>query len=66
MGWFVPVETWKKIILPAIEDGAHYGHLIVLTGLIQGAPQEYVSGSLEEIAKLLAEPNLCQNRKVCV
>lgn len=51
-------------MLPAMEDGIHYGHLIVLTGLIQGAPQESVCGFLEEIAKLLAEPSLCQNRKV--
>lgn len=51
-------------MLPAMEDGAHFGHLIVLTGLIQGAPQEYVLGSLEDIAKLLSEPIVCQNRKV--
>lgn len=62
----MPVETWKKIILPAMEDGTHFGHFIVLTGLIQGAPQEYISDSLGQLAKLLADPTLCQSRKVMI
>lgn len=64
LGCFVPVDTWTKILLPAMEDGPHFGHLIVLMGLIEGAPREYISASLEEIAKLLAEPYICQSRKM--
>lgn len=64
-GLFVPVDTWKKLVLPAVEDGAHYGHLTVLSALIRGAPEEYVSPFLEEIAVVLADENICQSRKVC-
>lgn len=63
IGTFVPVDTWKKLILPAIEDGAHYGHLTVLANLIRGAPQDLVCSELREISQLLVDPNVCQSRK---
>lgn len=66
MGLFVPVKTWTKLILPAIENGAHYGHMAVLASFIRGAPQEYVSPFLEDIGVLLANENICQSRKVCI
>ncbi|XP_018335120.1 uncharacterized protein LOC108744019 [Agrilus planipennis] len=64
MGLFVPVEAWLKLILPAIEDGPHYGHLIVLTGFIEGAPQQHIRPHLKEISTLLADKTFCQSRKV--
>lgn len=64
MGLFVPVKTWIKLILPAIENDAHYGHMAVLASFIRGAPQEYISPFLEEIVVLLEYENICQSRKV--
>ncbi|KAK5640753.1 hypothetical protein RI129_009300 [Pyrocoelia pectoralis] len=63
IGLFVPVETWCKLILPAIEDAPHYGQLSVLSSLIKGAPRQYIKLHLEDICKLLAEDSICQSRK---
>lgn len=63
-GLFVSPTTWLKIILPAIEDGAHYGHFTILAALIKGCPQEIIQSKLEEIANLLADTDVCQSRKV--
>uniref|UniRef100_A0A1Y1LC31 TOG domain-containing protein n=1 Tax=Photinus pyralis TaxID=7054 RepID=A0A1Y1LC31_PHOPY len=63
IGLFVPVETWCKLILPAIEDGPHYGQLAVLSSLIKGTPCQYIKLHLEDICKLLAEDSICQSRK---
>ncbi|GJQ73535.1 hypothetical protein Trydic_g13886 [Trypoxylus dichotomus] len=63
LGLFVIPKTWTKIILPAIEDGPHYGHLSVLAALIRGCPQEIIQHHLEEIANLLADNSICQSRK---
>ncbi|KRT85897.1 HEAT domain-containing protein [Oryctes borbonicus] len=63
LGLFVTPKTWTKIILPAIEDGAHYGHLSVLAALVRGCPQEIIQPHLEQIANLLADDSICQCRK---
>lgn len=64
IGLFVPVETWIRLILPAIEDGPHYGQLSILAALIRGAPEKYVKLNLDEICKLLSDDNICHSRKV--
>lgn len=63
IGLFVPVGTWCKLILPAMEDAPHYGHLSVLSSLIKGAPRQYIKLHLEDICKLLAEDSICHSRK---
>ncbi|XP_019867844.2 dynein axonemal assembly factor 5 isoform X2 [Aethina tumida] len=63
IGLFVPFDTWSKFALPAVAEVPHFGHLLVLANLIKGSPQEYVSGKLLEIAKLLAEDYICCTRK---
>nr|XP_022916428.1 dynein assembly factor 5, axonemal [Onthophagus taurus] len=63
IGIFVPVNTWKKIILPAIEDGVHNGHLAILAGLIRGSPIQNIEGYIDEISQLLADKTICQSRK---
>ncbi|KAF5289722.1 hypothetical protein FQA39_LY03639 [Lamprigera yunnana] len=64
IGFFVPVETWTKLILPAIEDEPNYGQLSVLAALIRGAPETYMKPNLAEICKLLSDDSICQSRKV--
>jgi dynein assembly factor 5 len=64
MGTFIPTKTWYKLVLAAIEDGAHFGHLSVLFGFIKGTPQEYITGSLEEVTRLLSDDSICFTRKV--
>ncbi|RZC34979.1 HEAT repeat-containing protein 2 [Asbolus verrucosus] len=63
MGLFVPIKTWYKLVLPVLEDGAHFGHLSVLYGFIKGTPQEYITDSLNEISGLLSEDSICYTRK---
>lgn len=60
IGLFITPETWTKLVLPCFEDNPHYGYLIVLSGLIKGAPKEYIGEHLENISKVLA--NVCQSR----
>ncbi|KAJ3645393.1 hypothetical protein Zmor_023056 [Zophobas morio] len=63
MGIFIPTKTWYQLVLPAVENGAHFGHLSVLSGFIKGTPQEYITDKLEEITKLLSDDTLCFTRK---
>ncbi|CAH0563466.1 unnamed protein product [Brassicogethes aeneus] len=63
IGLFVPYDTWSQIVLPAVEDGAHYGHLLVLAGLIKGTPKEYIKNYVDDVSKLLAEDYICFGRK---
>lgn len=63
LGLFVPYETWCQLILPTIEDGPHYGHLMVLAGLIRGSPKENIENNLLEPTKLLADPTISFSRK---
>lgn len=61
----MPIDTWLKLIVPAIEDGPHFGQLTVLAGLVKGAPKELILSYLEEISKVLASDDVCRSRKVC-
>ncbi|EFA07827.2 HEAT repeat-containing protein 2-like Protein [Tribolium castaneum] len=63
MGFFIPVKTWQQLILPVVEDGAHFGHLVVLGGFIKGAPLEHVTGCLVEITKVISDDSICYTRK---
>ncbi|XP_060523147.1 dynein axonemal assembly factor 5 isoform X2 [Cylas formicarius] len=63
VGLFVDVKTWSKLVLPVIEDGPHYGHLIVLTGLIGGARTETICSLVSKICQILAEDHICCSRK---
>lgn len=65
MGLFIPVKTWQQLILPVIEDMAHFGHLRVLSAFIKGAPQEYISEHLENVTQLVSDDVICYTRKVC-
>lgn len=52
------------MIIPAIEGGVHYGHFVVLSGLIRGSPKEYIHADLEELSDVIADDCVCQSRKV--
>nr|XP_023027609.1 dynein assembly factor 5, axonemal [Leptinotarsa decemlineata] len=64
LGYFVRYNVWSDLIIPVIEDGAHYGHLIVLSGLVKGSPKEYIADCVEDISRVLAEDSICNSRKV--
>lgn len=57
-------ETWSQLFLPVIDEGPHFGHLIVLYGLITGSPLELISDYVEDLSKVLAEDMICNTRKV--
>lgn len=64
VGCFVKFSTWFDLVEPAINDCIHYGHLIVLGGLVEGSATEYITDHIEDLSKLLADDSICCTRKV--
>lgn len=63
-GCFVKLTTWFDLVEPAMNDCIHYGHLIVLSGLIEGSPTDCITDHVEDLSKLLGDDSICCTRKV--
>ncbi|XP_067005743.2 dynein axonemal assembly factor 5 [Anabrus simplex] len=63
LGYFVPPETYCKLILPTIEDSCTSGHLRILAGILRGSQRCLLREKLPQLAAFLHRPEICQNKK---
>nr|XP_018903074.1 PREDICTED: dynein assembly factor 5, axonemal [Bemisia tabaci] len=63
MGYFVPPETYCKLVLPLLEESHHAGHLRLLASLISTSPKDSLIPLIEEVTNLLSSSNVCHSRE---
>lgn len=59
LGCLVQFKTWFDLVEPVLDSSVDYGHLRVLSGLIEGSPPEYIADHIEELCRLLVDDTVC-------
>ncbi|XP_063972543.1 dynein axonemal assembly factor 5 [Diachasmimorpha longicaudata] len=64
MGYFVPPQTYCRLVLPTIEDGnIHFGHLKFFAAILRGSQRALLSKELKTIANFLQQSYICRSKK---
>ncbi|KAL0278385.1 UNVERIFIED_CONTAM: hypothetical protein PYX00_000222 [Menopon gallinae] len=62
IAYFVPPDTYMKLLLQVVEDSCTAGHLCVLSALIRGTKLDLLQSHFDSITDLLSTDNICRNR----
>ncbi|XP_069682161.1 dynein axonemal assembly factor 5 isoform X2 [Periplaneta americana] len=63
IGYFVPADTYCKIVLPTMEDSANMGQLRVFAAILKGSERTLLKEKLTEIGDFLKRPEICYNKE---
>ncbi|KAJ4448007.1 hypothetical protein ANN_10017 [Periplaneta americana] len=63
IGYFVPADTYSKIVLPTMEDSANMGQLRVFAAILKGSERTLLKEKLTEIGDFLKRPEICYNKE---
>ncbi|XP_057321570.1 dynein axonemal assembly factor 5 [Microplitis mediator] len=64
MGYFVPPETYCRLVLPTLEDGnITAGHLAVLAAFLRCTERQSLISKLEDIGSFLKLSHICRGKK---
>lgn len=64
MGYFVPPETYCRLVLPTLEDSnISAGHLAVFAAFLRCTERQSLVNKLEDIGSFLKLSHICRNKK---
>ena len=66
IGYFVPPDTYCKLVLPTMEESAHDGQLKVFAAILKGSDVTTLKEKLIEIGDFFRRPEICQSKEVCI
>ncbi|KAJ9573896.1 hypothetical protein L9F63_008756, partial [Diploptera punctata] len=63
IGYFVPPETYCKLILPTMDESAHVGQMRVFAAVLKGSDKTLLKDKLIEIGDFLRRPDICHSKE---
>ncbi|XP_017788530.1 PREDICTED: dynein assembly factor 5, axonemal, partial [Habropoda laboriosa] len=63
LGYFVPPQTYCRLIIPTLEETPSTGHLKVFSAILKGSERCKLLPLLEDIGKFIQQPHICQSKK---
>jgi hypothetical protein len=66
IGYFVPPDTYCKLVLPTMDDSANARQLCVFAAILKGSDRSTVKEKLTDIGNFLKSAEICWNKEVCV
>jgi dynein assembly factor 5 len=64
IGYFVPPDTYCKLVLPTMEDSATERHLRVFAAILKGSDRTTLKGELMDIGNFLKCAEICWSKEV--
>jgi hypothetical protein len=64
IGYFVPPDTYCKLVLPTMEDSANARQLRVFAAILKGSDRTTLKEKLTDIGNFLKSAEICWNKEV--